>query len=1577
MFAFGARGVYPFRCHTVRVRDELFRRVIQLSGAGTAGLLGGNTLFTNIRRADASVGRLSLLVRICVALAVALLSVPLLTASPTFAEDGDGTSTEAPTPAPDPTPAPEPAPAPEEPTATSGEATAEQPATEAPAEEAPAEPAAEQPAATAPTTKTKNTATVQAAPTAGGDCAASFSQNTQEDHGGSWINGALNQNNSNYAEGDYVPQKVELSGLTPGTHTLTFSYDRTKNGKYAYDFVDYLSISGSAGASVSWDAEAPNPPMPFAVTVFVTIEFTIVANDPTATLIWEGHIASELDYGPNSSAGTISGAPYHFSLVDMSCGNVGQQDNQLMADAVDFGTITIVKDAQPNDAQDFHFTLAAPNNLNTAFDLDDDADGTLPNSVTYHVPPGVTTAAEVNIALGWTLSDITCIKSGAEVGTPAGTGISVTLADNDFVTCTFLNSRESSLEVDKYWVINNGTPVQEGSEPANLDLGAQLTVNGGNQFWNTSIGGFLQGAGVTLNESVTFGNPLCDWAGATHGSVTEANGQTPANGALAFSDTLGGGSNHYTITNTVTCHSNLTLVKDVSNGPALASAWTLSATPVDGSDLAFASGSTGVSHAVTADSDYQLDENDADSRYNQVGPWTCTQYGSVTTVNNEQRVSVEAGRSATCTVVNATAVLVLRKVVQNPNGGTAVPGDFTLVASPQSGGADLSTPGSGAGTSYFVDPDEVFDLSETGGPFGYTLTGINCGNGPVTSVQVPVSTTVTCTFTNVDSPGSLTLDKIVDDNGTGDSTPETAWHLSATPLNIANQPTIEGDGGATGATKAGTYQLAESGPATHTPGIWSCKDDADNPVTVSALDQITLAASQIVFCEITNTAITPQLTLIKQVDPGSTGDTTGPDAFTLFAIPDGIVGQGTVSGPGPQVDADVMVGTYTLDEDGPATYEQDAAGWTCTDAQDNPVPVSAADQFSIGLAEHITCEVTNNAIPSSWRVTKSSVPPSGSTVSPGDQIQYTITVEKIGDGVDVLDFNVVDTLTGIDMSWVSNILVSNGLATPGVGVINWHIDQLSDTATLTYTVTVGQVFGATLRNAVTPGPTPCVDPVDDDPNIIDCDETTHFTPHFVLDKDVSFDDADNDGLAEPGQVLTYKLSMTNDTTNATVEDAVVTDNLLDVLDNGSIVETAAELAAKGLVLNVSTLTWTVASLAPGATIEVTYQVLIADHQWGVTLHNVATPEPNGPGECVDEGECETTTETPPVTTMVVEKQNLETQEVLAGATFQLWLDNDNAGGDPETGDCTFPTPPVVGAEDDLLGTEVTGANGQVTFDELQKGCYLLVESEPPPGYDLPETHVLGVAINDANFVKDGLMATIVITDFAQGHLAILAKRQFEFVDSKWVPSDGKVDFGDVVKYEVEIEAEGPRLFHDVKLTDWVPGYNPDDVRTTLAGTLVGDPSCVGTIEAVCNVTVGDDNLITWDLGTFSDASGFVTFVARFGQLPDALDLDPNEVYTARMWNQGYLDWDELSVSGPVARGGTAVAAPVMVHQTRASNEVEVEASFTQPPILPPPPNPPLPNTGAQAYLTQLALLGGLVLALGVALLGRSRRKDEA
>ncbi|HSX68211.1 SpaA isopeptide-forming pilin-related protein [Nocardioides sp.] len=1672
------------------------------------------------------------------ALAIAFLTVPFLTLAPAYADDtaaaaGEVTATEVVDPPPDQTA--------EEPPAQ--EPAAEEPAPTEPAPEAQEAPAPEQPSAPEVTTSDESTAggtstniggtTAQrlaAAPALeplpDPDCTVTgFTQNTAEGGGGSWINGALNQNNSNYAEGDLVPQKIDLKGLVPGEYTIGFTFDRTKNGLYAYDYVTGLYIDGSAGATASWtssthpgdfDGPAPVGAATGTTTVSVTITFTITdASDGTAVIGWDGHIASELDYGPDSGAGTINGAPYHFSLVstagDFGC-DTGSRDNQLMADAVDAGEITIVKNAVPNDAQDFHFTLAAPNDLNAAFDLDDDGEGTLPNSVTYRVPPGTTTAAEVNIPDGWTLTDITCSKAGTETAN----SVSVTLADNEAVTCTFTNSRTSTLEVDKMWVINGGAPVQEGSEPAHLGLGAQLTVDGNNEAWNTALDGYLQGTTVTLDETVTFGNDLCDWAGTTHGSVTEVNGETPADGTLPHDVALGGGANHATITNEVTC---------------------------DGA-------------------------------------------------------------------------LVLKKVVDNTNGGTAVPGDFTLVASPAGGGADLTTQGSLEGNTLTVTAGATYDLSETGWPLdtalpaGYTLAGIDCGAGEVTSVQVPAGETRTCTFTNEDSPGSLTLVKVVEHNGTGDDAEADDWTLTAEP-DFAGQATISGTTGVSGAAKAGTYDLSEDGPTTYDASTWSCLEgNAIVPVTDAS---VTLAMGQDVTCTITNTARWPHLTLVKIVDPGETNDDTEASAFTLTATPQAGP-QEPLSGPGPIVEDDVMVGTYDLSESGPDGYDPSEAGWQCVNAAQEAVPVvddavtigvaesitctivnvavpatvevdkywsvnggepvldseladaglgyleldaqllvsgneqdwdtviggflrgapisldeqvtvgndlcrstggkvveshgstvpsasgglpyadtvlagtnhytilntvecaseltlvkvvdpgetgdeTAADAFTLSadptlegeptltgaggasaavtegdfvlsetgpttysmdlegwtcvagnddlevtdstvtvpLATSVTCTIINHAIPSEWTVAKSSNPPSGSTVQPGEQIDYTVTLSKVGNGVPVEDITVTDNLTGVEDGWVSG-LEDEGASISG-GVITWPVAELGDTPlTLTYTVTVGaDAWNSEIDNVVTPGPVPCLD-IDGQ----ECDHTEHFTPHYTLDKAVELleESGDGDELAEPGEQLEYTLTIVNDTEHAVV-DTVITDDLSDVLDDATVVS-----LGDGLSLDGTELSWTVENLGAGDTLQVTYVVEINDGAWGVTLRNVATPVPDDGGECIppgdvpggtdDNDECETTTETPPVTTMVVEKRDLETDEVLAGATFQVW----SLGAVPEGG-CDFSAEP--GAEGQILvGTAVTEADGQALFHDLQHGCYLLVETVAPAGYELPEDAVMGVQIDELNFVDGGEMSPIVVTDFAEGQLAIVAKRQFERIGGEWVESDGEVGFGDTVRYVVRVAATGPKNFHDVKVTDYVPGFNPDDTVSTVDGSLV-EGSAVCAEGLTCTTSVDPETqLVTWDIGDLEpDAGATIGGTAVMDVVfPEApvdviLALEPEETFTSTLWNIGFLEWDEavqatdgealarLAGSGGGGAGARVASAAMvelpMVHHKLTSNEVVVTASITAPPEefvpgrTPRPQGSPLPQTGAPAGILPLALAAIILIGAGLRL---TRRKEE-
>ena len=62
----------------------------------------------------------------------------------------------------------------------------------------------------------------------------------------------------------------------------------------------------------------------------------------------------------DTGAGSISGSPYHVALDKVDDAAVGQRDNQMQAEVITHipnGTIVIVKDAVPNDAQDFSFNL--------------------------------------------------------------------------------------------------------------------------------------------------------------------------------------------------------------------------------------------------------------------------------------------------------------------------------------------------------------------------------------------------------------------------------------------------------------------------------------------------------------------------------------------------------------------------------------------------------------------------------------------------------------------------------------------------------------------------------------------------------------------------------------------------------------------------------------------------------------------------------------------------------------------------------------------------------------------------------------------------------------------------------------------------------------------------------------------------------------------------------------------------------------------------------------------------------------------------------------------------------------------
>jgi len=104
------------------------------------------------------------------------------------------------------------------------------------------------------------------------------------------------------------------------------------------------------------------------------------------------------------------------------------------------GTISIVKDAAPDDPQDFDFSGDLGN-----FFLDDDTDPTLPNTVTFqNQAPGTYSVSEVSIPAGWNLSSIVCNDPDGGTTTDLGTATAnIDLDAGEGIVCTFTNIKQA------------------------------------------------------------------------------------------------------------------------------------------------------------------------------------------------------------------------------------------------------------------------------------------------------------------------------------------------------------------------------------------------------------------------------------------------------------------------------------------------------------------------------------------------------------------------------------------------------------------------------------------------------------------------------------------------------------------------------------------------------------------------------------------------------------------------------------------------------------------------------------------------------------------------------------------------------------------------------------------------------------------------------------------------------------------------------------------------------------------------------------------------------------------------------
>lgn len=161
-----------------------------------------------------------------------------------------------------------------------------------------------------------------------------------------------------------------------------------------------------------------------------------------------------------------------------------------------------------------------------------------------------------------------------------------------------------------------------------------------------------------------------------------------------------------------------------------------------------------------------------------------------------------------CTITNTkqTTLTLVKKVVKD-NGGTAAATDWTLKATGPTTVSGVT--GSAAVTNASVNPGK-YDLSEFGGPDGYTASNWVCNGGYQSGASVTLSAgqNVTCTITNDDKPGTLIVKKhVINDNGGKKQASD--FTMKVTGTDVSSSSFAGSESGVTVTLDAGAYSVDE------------------------------------------------------------------------------------------------------------------------------------------------------------------------------------------------------------------------------------------------------------------------------------------------------------------------------------------------------------------------------------------------------------------------------------------------------------------------------------------------------------------------------------------------------------------------------------------------------------------------------------------------------------------------------------------------------------------------------------------------------------------------------------------------
>lgn len=289
------------------------------------------------------------------------------------------------------------------------------------------------------------------------------------------------------------------ASFTSGTHTVTIFYEAHMAATFVWSTGHESSLGNDA---TIYGVHAPTS--------------AVLSGVSYGTGLYSGWTTTSF-----TGAGG-GGSNKHFNIADQSAGSGGAITLPIPAVTLPTGSIKIIKDAVPNNTQDFTFTSSFGD-----FTLDDDGvlNNPLNNSITFgNLIEGDYSFTETSIPAGWGLTSVVCSANQTDTNP-----VSVHLGAVGSITCTFTDTLQlGTLTVIKHVINNNGGTATASSFSLHVKSGGVDVAGSPHAGSETGNNYTLNSGTYVVSEDPLAGYNQIGFSGDcdSGGSVTVVAGQT-------------------------------------------------------------------------------------------------------------------------------------------------------------------------------------------------------------------------------------------------------------------------------------------------------------------------------------------------------------------------------------------------------------------------------------------------------------------------------------------------------------------------------------------------------------------------------------------------------------------------------------------------------------------------------------------------------------------------------------------------------------------------------------------------------------------------------------------------------------------------------------------------------------------------------------------------------------------------------------------------------------------------------------------------------------------------------------------